>query len=255
MIRFENINKIILLLIFLYVNYLYTNQYEKYISLADPLFSPWLSDPIFLQIDQEYPEPHYQNAFRDGRYYEYSFARAALACKTGDYIECGVFTGKSLDIFAGVLDLFDVSGRRLFGFDSFEGLDSPGIEDIDVRTNAPFFAKGSIRGLELEEIKQMLAQRKCNIELIKGWIPLSFQGYEDLKFAFAHIDVDLYEATKDCLIFIYPRMVPWGIILFDDYGFPMCKGARKAVDEFLADKPECIISMPSGQAFLIKTGF
>ena len=30
-------------------------------------------------------------------------------------------------------------------------------------------------------------------------------------------------------------------MLFDDYGFATCPGARRAIDEFFADKPEPII--------------
>jgi len=40
--------------------------------------------------------------------------------------------------------------------------------------------------------------------------------------------------------------------LFDDYGFPMCKGARKAIDEYLSGKPEVLIKEPIGRAYIIK---
>ena len=43
-----------------------------------------------------------------------------------------------------------------------------------------------------------------------------------------------------------------GIIIFDDYGFPSCPGARKAVDEYFKDKPENVIYLATGQAFVIK---
>jgi|BogFormECP03_OM2_1039629.scaffolds.fasta_scaffold00023_5 O-methyltransferase len=41
-------------------------------------------------------------------------------------------------------------------------------------------------------------------------------------------------------------------LLIDDYGFPSCEGARKAVDKFLEDKIEKLITTPSGPAYLIK---
>jgi 2-polyprenyl-3-methyl-5-hydroxy-6-metoxy-1,4-benzoquinol methylase len=41
-------------------------------------------------------------------------------------------------------------------------------------------------------------------------------------------------------------------MLFDDYGFATCPGARLAVNEFFVDKPERIIELPTGQAFVIK---
>jgi len=43
-----------------------------------------------------------------------------------------------------------------------------------------------------------------------------------------------------------------GGFFFDDYGFPTCPGARQAVDEFFADKPEVPLVLPTGQAIVIK---
>ena len=37
-------------------------------------------------------------------------------------------------------------------------------------------------------------------------------------------------------------------MIFDDYGFPTCPGARQAVDEFFADKREVPFVLPTGQA-------
>ena len=42
-------------------------------------------------------------------------------------------------------------------------------------------------------------------------------------------------------------------MIFDDYGFPACRGEKDAVDEFFADKPEKPITLPTGQALVIKT--
>lgn len=227
-----------------------TEKYRTYSSHADPLYSPWLCDPEFLQINSRFHDWREHTEFR---YIQYVLARtAALECKTGDFIECGVYSGKTLDICAGVLERFDHADRTILGFDSFEGVDTPGTEDLDVRTNSSMFHKGSCK-YDFEHIRGRFIHRKSKIELIRGWIPNTFQGFEDYTFAFAHIDVDLYQATKDCLTFIYPRMVPGGIILFDDYGYPECAGARKAIDEFLSDKPEVLIPIPTAQAFLIKT--
>jgi hypothetical protein len=41
-------------------------------------------------------------------------------------------------------------------------------------------------------------------------------------------------------------------ILFDNYGFPSCPGARHAVDEFFRDKAEFPIVLASGQCVIIK---
>jgi O-methyltransferase len=73
------------------------------------------------------------------------------------------------------------------------------------------------------------------------------------RLAWAHIDVDIYTAVRDCLEFIYPRLVPGGTVVIDDYGFPSCVGARRAVDEHFADGlPEAPLCLPTGQCLIVK---
>jgi len=90
------------------------------------------------------------------------------------------------------------------------------------------------------------------VEYHKGWIPEKFREVAGQKFCFVHIDVDIYLPTLDSLKFFYPRMVQGGIIVCDDYGFSTCPGAKKAFDEFMREKPEPIIHIPTGQCFVIK---
>ena len=85
----------------------------------------------------------------------------------------------------------------------------------------------------------------------QGWIPDQFSDVADARFCFVHIDVDLFQPTRDSLDFFYPRMVRGGLIVCDDYGFETCPGARRAMDEFFADRPEPIVHLPTGQGFVI----
>ena len=67
-----------------------------------------------------------------------------------------------------------------------------------------------------------------------------------------HVDVDLYRPTLDACEYFYPRLVPGGVLLFDEYGFPAARGERDAVDEYFADKSESPIVLPTGQAIVLK---
>ena len=46
-----------------------------------------------------------------------------------------------------------------------------------------------------------------------------------------HIDVDLYQPTKDSLEYFWARLVSGGRMVCDDYNWP---GAKRAVDSFCA---------------------
>ena len=55
--------------------------------------------------------------------------------------------------------------------------------------------------------------------------------------ALLRLDTDWYESTRHELTHLYPRLVPGGVLIIDDYGY--WQGARQATDEFLAtlEKP------------------
>lgn len=159
----------------------------------------------------------------------------------GDTAECGVFQGATSWLIcasnAGSPKVHHV-------FDSFEGLSEPGAGDNT------YWTRGVLACSE-DVVRRNLAQFEA-VRYYKGWIPARFPEVEDRTFSFVHIDVDLQAPTADSFAFFYPRMSPGGIIICDDYGFDSCPGATSALDEFLADKPEKVISMPAGGGFIVK---
>src|SRR5206468_2009973 len=86
----------------------------------------------------------------------------------------------------------------------------------------------------------------------QGLIPVTFSDLNEESIAFAHVDVDLYSSVMSCCEFIYPRLSLGGCMVFDDYGYPTCPGARQAVDEFFIEKPEVPLVLASGQAVVFK---
>lgn len=157
----------------------------------------------------------------------------------GDTAESGVLTGSSSYLICRAF-----SDRTHFMFDSFEGLSKSSAADGN-------FWREKDLACDLDTAKKNL--KECpNTSFHKGWIPERFQDVASRKFCFVHIDVQLYEPTRDSLEFFYPRLNPGGIILFDDYGFTTCPGPKQAIDEFLAGKPERLVWLSCGSAFLVK---
>ncbi|TAN23139.1 MAG: methyltransferase [Acidobacteria bacterium] len=158
----------------------------------------------------------------------------------GDTAECGVYQGTSSWL---ICDHFRGSGKTHFGFDSFAGLSQPGASD------GQYWEGGNLSVGE-EHARQVLAGMPA--VLYRGWIPERFREVEERRFCFVHLDVDLYQPTLDSLQFFYPRTVPGGLIVCDDYGFKSCPGARRAFDGFMADKPERVVHVPTGQGFVVR---
>jgi hypothetical protein len=85
-----------------------------------------------------------------------------------------------------------------------------------------------------------------------GLFPETGGGVEALRFSFVHTDVDIYESTKAVLEFFYPRMLPGGMILTHDYA--TSTGARKAFNEFFADKIDPVLELSGNQAVVTVIG-
>jgi O-methyltransferase len=181
----------------------------------------------------------------DRRFFLFSTA-ASVRHVEGDTADIGVrFGTSSYFILSGVKD----QQKPHHLFDSFEGLSEPTRDDMADGKTTPW-SKGDLRVDESVTRKNLAMFPNCHY--YKGWIPDRFPDVGDRKFSFVHVDVDLYEPTRDSLAFFYQRVSPRGVIICDDYGFTSCHGARKAVNEFFADKPESIIHVPTGQALIVK---
>jgi O-methyltransferase len=206
-----------------------------------PIFQPWLGYGDFVGAFDGVKERTLVSA--DRCYLLWKFAQHARQLP-GDFIECGVFRGGTALLLSRTLQS---AGNKLWLFDSFEGLSDASQEKGD------FYQRGNFNETSFEGVSELLKPFSQTVELRKGWIPATFTGLEHLKFSLAHVDVDIYEPALACCEFIYPRLVPGGVMVFDDYGYPACRGERNAVDKFFADKRQPVISLPSGQALVIKT--
>jgi O-methyltransferase len=134
----------------------------------------------------------------------------------GEFWDCGCHSGGS----AAAMKLA-APEKPIRLFDSFEGLPPSSVQDLN---NEPGrFA------IPFDENLWVLGPVHA------GWIPETFKGLEESKISLAHIDLDLYQGTKDALEFIAPRIVPGGFIVIDDYGSTGWSGVTKAVNELSND--------------------
>jgi O-methyltransferase len=91
--------------------------------------------------------------------------------------------------------------------------------------------------------------------LKEGYVPDTFAGLEDERFAWVLLDLDLHEPTVASLEFFYPRLSPGGYLIVHDYNSPESSWAcKRALDGFLADKAERVVDIGDvwGSAFVRK---
>ena len=155
----------------------------------------------------------------------------------GDIFELGVYKGASLLRFATYRDTLENSfSRKIIGFDAFGKFPDKDLklnEDIDFIER--FESTGGY-GLDLDELNKILEQKLFeNIDLIKGnvfdTLPSFLEKNPSTRISFLHLDMDVKDPTDFALELLFERVVPGGIIVFDDY--TTVKGATISVDNFI----------------------
>ena len=182
----------------------------------------------------------------DSAYLIRQFSRHCLHLP-GDFAECGVYKGGSAYLIASTLAESGINKeRQLHLFDTFQGMPSTANDD-------PCGIKeGRFGDTSLSAVQEYLKEFPF-VKFHLGYIPDTLAPVKESRFAFVHIDVDLYQTTKDCLEFFYQRMVSGGVMIFDDYGWAIFRDSEKrAADEFFRDKEETLTSLRTGQCIVIK---
>jgi hypothetical protein len=154
----------------------------------------------------------------------------------GALIECGVFKGASFTRFAAFRQLLmSPHSKKLIGFDVFGNFpETDFLADVKLRDD--FVSAAGTEGISVDQLHAVLQQLDVdtNVELVAGditeTVPTYVQANPELKISLLNLDTDIYEPAVVILKELYPRLVPGGVLLLDDYGvFP---GETAAVDEY-----------------------
>jgi O-methyltransferase len=158
----------------------------------------------------------------------------------GDFVDCGVWKGGSCMLVAYMLKAAGVNDRKIYLYDTFEGMTKPGDNDgtfekeewerlkINEQTNNWCLSS-------IEEVKSNMLQTGypgTNIQFIKGKVEDTIPLIIPALIALLRLDTDWYESTKHELVHLYPLLASKGVLIIDDYG--AWEGARKATDEYFA---------------------
>lgn len=149
---------------------------------------------------------------------------SVLAENSGAVAELGVFQGSTASVLADVSEKYD---RKLYLFDTFEGFDEKDLMGFDEKQKIEF------DNTSLELVRKNVGNGEF-IQYVRGYFPNSITcDIEKERFAFVHIDCDLYKPIKAGLEFFSERLDNKGLIIVHDYYSGYWEGAKQAVDEFL----------------------
>lgn len=195
----------------------------------------------------------------------------------GVFIECGVAAGTQI----GAMSLACKNNhdfRKIYLFDSFEGIPLAGPNDdqqpgvgkimhntnVDLNTllvssNKVYSSLGGAACCSEESVKDRLINWKCdltNMVFVKGWFQNTLPNVAYLidKISLLRLDGDLYESTKVCLEYLYPKVSLGGYVIIDDFALPGCNKAFVEYCEKYGIKPDLVeIEGGMGPVFFKKT--
>ena len=158
----------------------------------------------------------------------------------GDYLEFGVYNGTSLVSTFRETEAMGLTGMRLFGFDSFQGLPAAAATDDGGK-----WKPGAWRS-ELEFTEVVLDAEgidRARVFLIPGWFSDTCNAetahrYNVTKASVVMVDCDICSSAREALDFCAPLIRDEALVLFDDWNSGNLAarglGERKAFEEWLA---------------------
>ena len=165
----------------------------------------------------------------------------------GDLVECGVWKGGSSMLMAYILKDAGEAKRKIYLYDTFEGMTKPG--EMDGLEEKKQWEQGRVTDTlnnmcysPIEEVKANMERTGYPAEkiiMVKGKAEDTLPGTLPSKISLLRLDTDWYESTKHELQHLYPLLVKNGVLIVDDYG--AWQGARKAVDEYFKDIPNVFL--------------
>lgn len=164
----------------------------------------------------------------------------------GDFVECGVWRGGSAMLIAKILVKKGIQDRKIFLYDTFEGMSKPTSQDIDLNgSTADYLLKKNILNkttsvwclADINDVRANLLSTdfpKENTIYIQGKVENTIPDkLPSGKIALLRLDTDWYESTYHELVNLYPILSENGILIIDDYGH--WEGCRKAVDRYFTE--------------------
>lgn len=164
----------------------------------------------------------------------------------GDIVEVGVFKGSGVATFSKFLEIYcPNSNKKIIGFDMFDSVSANETLDkydaIDRDNMKVVYSKVNSNELTLESVENRLDNMKIDKKfmLVKGDVSSTCKNFVSenpgFRASLIYIDVDLDVPTYGSLMYLWDRLLPGGIILFDEYEYHKFSESC-GVDRFLKEK-------------------
>jgi O-methyltransferase len=193
---------------------------------ATATYSPWLSDRNFtVAMDQVW-------GFRVAdhlRCYElWSLVRQSVKLPAGALLEAGTSTAELGCLIAEAAAYFAIQ-ERVYLCDAFE------------------------RQGGKAQVDALVARlRLHNVQVVQVSFPAQTAGITDSSFRFVHVNLEASQSSKDAADYLWTRLVPGGIMVFNHYGTYGCEAVTQLVNELAGSSDRIFVHNLNGHGVLIK---
>ena len=153
----------------------------------------------------------------------------------GHIAEAGIWKGTCTIFFAKLTRMFEPDSNTLVhGFDWFKGARPQGDEAKLVEQGlytAPFEWVAKL--VSVQGLGDVI--RLHNLDLEQD-LPEFFAVHPHLQFKLLFLDCGLYKVVRACLENFWPRLIPGGVLVLDNFNHETSPGETRAVRELLPGK-------------------
>jgi hypothetical protein len=188
----------------------------------------------------------------------------------GDIVEIGVFKGSGISSFMKFIEIYcPNSNKKVIGFDIFDTVEADEIltkdGNVDKESMGVVYDRVDHNDLTIESVIDRLNQTKISSDkykLIKGDVEFTIPKYleenKGFRISLLYIDVDLDRPTYHSLKYLWDRILPGGVILFDEYEyhkFSESAGVERFLKERGIEYNLKSTNWVAPTAFIVKKGF
>jgi len=175
----------------------------------------------------------------------WSLVQQAGKLAPGDILEVGVWRGGTGLILGKAMAHFGVGGQ-LFLADTFSGVVKAGANDN-------LYVGGEHADTSAAHVQGLLERNGViGARLLVGIFPEDTADQIPGSLRMVHIDVDVQQSARDIVDWTISRLVPGGLIVFDDYGAASCAGVTRLCEEYETDQRFTFLHNWNGHCVLIK---
>jgi len=173
---------------------------------------------------------------------------AAWHCRhlAGDFVECGTNTGIMSLAICDYIN-FNETGKNFYLFDTYEG-----IPPEQIGKNEAHAHQQNAMYRDCYDIAKNNFAPYRNATLVKGKVPDTLTLHQIDRVCYLMLDMNIALPERAALEFFWDKIVPGGIVLFDDYGWLGYEVQKDAHDEFARKRGLQIFNLPTSQGMLIK---